>query len=256
MSGTKRNWAKNYQIVYSYYRTRNQAKKLKLSHRSFCEFLGISLGKREKWQKGQWPSAEDLNSLHNKLGFSYRWLITGEGDPFEEVPQGDADLEKIFDLKEDSGTKRGTELERNQCKIYSIPLRGFASCDINGWHGSLVFTVPVSLPQLTSDTIAVLADGDSMLPLGIGSGQICFCDPHLEAVHGDAVYVERVDGYCTIKQYMDKKHMPEGKVPEGYMLLRGWQNVEEDKPQKPFDFLIEKKIIKIVAPVVLIRRRL
>lgn len=52
--------------------------------RGFCDFLGISPGKRQKWSQGQWPSAEDLENLHDKLGFSYRWLITGEGEPFEE----------------------------------------------------------------------------------------------------------------------------------------------------------------------------
>ena len=60
--------------------------------RGFCDFLDISAGKREKWSKGQWPSAEDLEKLHDRLGFSYRWLITGEGDPFEEggtLPEAD-----------------------------------------------------------------------------------------------------------------------------------------------------------------------
>lgn len=238
MAGTKRNWSENYQLVYSYYCSKNQGKEIKLSQRSFCQFLGISLGKREKWQKGQWPSAEDLAKLHNKMGFSYRWLITGEGDPFEDFSYRDIDL------------------KRDQTKISSIPLYGFASCDISGWQGSIVFTVPVSLPQLTSDTIAVLVEGDSMVPAGIGSGQICFCDPNVEAIHGDAVYVKQKDGRCTIKQYMDQKYVPAGSVREGHMHLQGWRTSENGEPQKPFWLSIAYKHIEVIAPVILIRRRI
>lgn len=88
-------WHVNYQIVYNYFCSVAQAKGSKPTVRGFCDFLGISLGKRNKWSQGQWPSAEDLETLHDKLGFSYRWLITGEGNPFEEggtLPE--ADIEK------------------------------------------------------------------------------------------------------------------------------------------------------------------
>lgn len=43
--------------------------------------MNISTGKGDAWRQGQWPSAEDLAAIAEKLGFSYRWLVTGEGDP-------------------------------------------------------------------------------------------------------------------------------------------------------------------------------
>ena len=65
----------------------------------------------QKWSKGQWPSAEDLETIHDKLGFSYSWLVTGEGDPFEEsfipypTPDDTAELMNLrhenSDLKEE-----------------------------------------------------------------------------------------------------------------------------------------------------------
>jgi len=51
---------------------------------AFARFLGVSQGKMQAWEKGQIPKAEDLKMLHDKMGLSYHWLITGEGEPFEE----------------------------------------------------------------------------------------------------------------------------------------------------------------------------
>lgn len=84
---------------------------MKATNKTFCDFLNISTGKLQKWSKGQWPSAEDLETIHDKLGFSYSWLVTGEGDPFEEsfipypTPDDTAGLanlrHEVSDLKEE-----------------------------------------------------------------------------------------------------------------------------------------------------------
>lgn len=84
---------------------------MKATNKTFCGFLNISTGKLQKWSKGQWPSAEDLETIHDKLGFSYSWLVTGEGDPFEEsfipypTPDDTAELanlrHEVSDLKEE-----------------------------------------------------------------------------------------------------------------------------------------------------------
>lgn len=84
---------------------------MKATNKTFCDFLNISTGKLQKWAKGQWPSAEDLETIHDKLGFSYSWLVTGEGDPFEEsfipypTPDDTAELanlrHEVSDLKEE-----------------------------------------------------------------------------------------------------------------------------------------------------------
>lgn len=85
-------WHVKYELVFRHFCSIALSIGYKPTTRGFCEFLQISAGKREKWSKGQWPSAEDLEKLHDRLGFSYRWLITGEGDPFEEggtLPEAD-----------------------------------------------------------------------------------------------------------------------------------------------------------------------
>ena len=77
-------WHINYEMVYERFRSLADSKGFKANVRGFCDFLEISAGKRQKWSLGQWPSAEDLEKLHDRLGFSYRWLITGEGGDLPE----------------------------------------------------------------------------------------------------------------------------------------------------------------------------
>lgn len=96
-------WHVKYQLVYDYFCSVAGSKGFKPTVRGFCDFLEISPGKRQKWSQGQWPSAEDPETLHDKLGFSYRWLITGEGDPFEEggtLPEADTERKKAEDERQ------------------------------------------------------------------------------------------------------------------------------------------------------------
>ena len=69
--------------------------------RGFCAFLSISTGKNQKWAQGQWPSAEDIETIHDKLGFAYSWLVTGEGEPFEEsvIPSRQDDAGELANLR-------------------------------------------------------------------------------------------------------------------------------------------------------------
>ncbi len=51
---------------------------------ALSRFLGVSQGCMQAWERGQLPSAKDMLTMHKKLGFSYSWLISGEGEPFAE----------------------------------------------------------------------------------------------------------------------------------------------------------------------------
>lgn len=87
MVNNKRNWSKQYEIIYNIFCKKNHSNDNKPTIRGFCDLLGISLGKRQKWEAGQWPNADDLLVLHKKMGFSYEWLVTGEGDLFDTPQQ-------------------------------------------------------------------------------------------------------------------------------------------------------------------------
>lgn len=114
-----KSWHVKYELVYNYFCSVADLKGFKPSVRGFCDFLGISAGKRQKWSQGQWPSAEDLETLHDKLGFSYRWLITGEGDPFEEggtLPEADEEKRKADEQHRQRET-RLQELEQKNAEL-------------------------------------------------------------------------------------------------------------------------------------------
>ena len=80
-----------------------------------ARFLGMSQGKTQSWEKGQWPKAEDLRVLHQKMGFSYRWLVTGEGDPFDDelqpyLPESASESEPLTDKRTEALERENTQL--------------------------------------------------------------------------------------------------------------------------------------------------
>lgn len=79
----EQDWSEQYKIVWNIFLAHPQSVENGISRRCLSRYLGISSGKTQKWEAGQWPSAEDLSKLHDKLGLSYRWLVTGIGEPFD-----------------------------------------------------------------------------------------------------------------------------------------------------------------------------
>lgn len=77
MAFLKKDWSYKFEMVYKTFCSVAASKDMKATNKTFCGFLNISTGKLQKWSKGQWPSAEDLETIHDKLGFSYSWLVTG-----------------------------------------------------------------------------------------------------------------------------------------------------------------------------------
>lgn len=51
------------------------------------ELLNVSRNKWAAWKRGQRPSADDLEIISRKLGFSPVWLLLGEGEPTGGKPQ-------------------------------------------------------------------------------------------------------------------------------------------------------------------------
>lgn len=107
-------WLQQYKMVYNFFCSVALSKGFKPTLRGFCDCLGISMGKRQKWSQGQWPSAEDLETIHDKLGFSYRWLVTGEGDPFEDggTLPGDAKETAVLSLSRAQARLEDLEKEK------------------------------------------------------------------------------------------------------------------------------------------------
>lgn len=78
-----------FEIIYDYFYKNAGADGRQTSKLALSRLLGISQGKMQNWEKGQMPAAADIKTIHDKLGFSYDWLITGQGPQFENSVQAD-----------------------------------------------------------------------------------------------------------------------------------------------------------------------
>jgi len=193
--------------------------------------LGLSRNKWQTWSRGQKPNADDLAKIARNLGISAQWLLLGDGEPFDTASQ------------QDSPPVKGRPLK-------PVPMVGLASCGVEGWNKPMSIAVNASPIVLGDNTVAVVAAGESMVPAGIASGQICYCDPDQPVLAGDAVYIVRRDNMATIKLYLG-----EGERA-GWIRLQGWLDPDAIGLRKPFYVdLLESEIV-LIAPVIYERRRL
>ena len=78
------NFSQRFEIIYKKFSCWAKSDNRPYSKLAFSRYLDISQGRMQKWEAGQMPRPADLKIIHDKLGFSYSWLITGEGDPCAE----------------------------------------------------------------------------------------------------------------------------------------------------------------------------
>ncbi|WP_164928117.1 LexA family transcriptional regulator [Nitratidesulfovibrio vulgaris] len=225
-----KDWSQHYKMLCdiflkSEYVTHFGATKLGLAR---C--LGASQGKTQNWEKGQWPSASDLAVIAEKFGCSYRWLVTGEGDPFDH--------------------QQPPTMSAAPPRLRAVPMMGLASCGVEGWNQQTSIAVSASPLIMGEKMVAVVAAGESMVPAGIASGQICYCDPEQPVLEGDAVYVVRRDNMATIKMYLG-----EGERA-GYLRMQGWLDPDAQGVRRNFFIDVLRDQVVTIAPVIYVRRRL
>lgn len=169
------------------------------------------------------------------------WLYFGEGEMLASV----------------SAPTPATAQQFTPIKIASVPVLGFASCGVIGWSGEMTIPMSATAPHVGPQTIAVMASGESMIPAGIGHGHICFCEPDLEPLRGDIVYVRRHDELGTLKTFLGwglAAGVPE--ATKGELCLRGWTDRDEKGQQQELIITVDAVLVKTVAPVVFVRRRM
>ncbi len=222
--------------TFLFERIRLVSSKLAGSQENLGESLGIK-GRTfqgyltKKREDNLWPHLSQILKLYPQI--QRNWLFFGEGNMLEPIVEPIQETKPIVQQ--------------------AIPLQGFASCDVHGWHGSMSIQVTVSAPLWHDKILAVMASGESMLPAGIGHGQVCYCDPTLEPIEGDAVFVEQCENLSTIKLFCEREER-QGKE---FIKLKGWlDKTSEIAVQKDFYLSVLSSNIKCIAPVVYVRRRL
>ena len=100
-------FSQQFEIIYEKFSRWAKSDNRPSSKLAFSRYLDISQGRMQKWEAGQIPRPADLKIIHDKLGFSYSWLVTGEGEPDAEASApSHASADDVMTLK-----RRITELE-------------------------------------------------------------------------------------------------------------------------------------------------
>ena len=84
MSTPMNSFEEQFKIIYQKFADWATSEGFKPNRTAFARHIGVSQGCMQKWEKGQRPTAPHIKLIHDKLGFSYDWLITGEGEPMNE----------------------------------------------------------------------------------------------------------------------------------------------------------------------------
>jgi hypothetical protein len=138
-----------------------------------------------------------------------------------------------------------------------LPMLGLAYCGYEGWKTVMPISVSASPISLGARSFAVIIDGLSMRPEGLGPGMICYCDPDQAPLSGDAVYIgaSRAEGGSlgSIKQYLGAG--AEVGLPDGWLQVRGWRDPDNLNHQQSYVINIPPQQIVIVATVIYVRRR-
>lgn len=174
------------------------------------------------------PAAPALSRLSEHARLNINWFLTGNGPILID--------------------EKTSEPPRNE----ALAAIGFASCGINGWAGKMTHATVVTAPHLWPDMFCVIASGESMIPEGIGHGHYVFCAPNLPPVAGECVYVETTDGKGALKRFLGEKDI---KGTGAGIHLLGWLDRNSKGQQKSFEITISKELVKTLAPVVYIQRR-
>lgn len=77
------NFSQRFNLIYEKFCSMAKPLGLPASKIAFARFVNSTQGKMQAWEKGQMPAAADIKTIHDKLGFAYDWLISGDGPMFD-----------------------------------------------------------------------------------------------------------------------------------------------------------------------------
>lgn len=94
-----KNFSARFKIIYAKYCAIEIEANGRPSESALARFLEVSQTTVQRWKNSQIPSPESLKVIHDKLGFSYDWLISGEGEMFDEtaaiLAEKDAEIARL-----------------------------------------------------------------------------------------------------------------------------------------------------------------
>lgn len=252
-----------------------------LSRDAFEKKSGISKNSLGRYERDEMmPGGDVIALICTKCAVSPYWLLFDEG-PMQWGLTSEAASSEVLNSVQLEGRALTQELQESlaenrllrreradlEGKLLEkaidperdlvVSVLGLAECSMRGWElqSATSMFAPAPADIKVADGFAVIATGDSMVPAGILPGNVIFCNPVIMPLEGDIVYVERPDGYATIKLWQGKTK----RAGKEFIKLKGWLPANPDapdEPQKPYTDEFLKDQVKRVAVVVYIRRRL
>jgi transcriptional regulator with XRE-family HTH domain len=207
-----------------------------MSRKALAEALGVHPNTIARYERGDRPPAGDLLlAMREHLGISPLWILSGE-DPML-VDERKPDPPPIIQLP----WRRG-----DQPAAPPLPVTGLAECGLRGWYSEYRLAVVTARPRDLEDpeAFAVVAVGESMVPRGIRPGFLCLCSPAAALARETVVYVEKVDGSASLKEWLGEE--------AGFVILRGWLPPEDGR-QDSYEDRIARSTVRRLAPVVYIK---
>lgn len=98
-----KNFSPRYLTVYRKYSEIVARTGARCSESGLARFLDVSQTTSQRWKNGQIPDPISLKMIHDKLGFSYDWLIAGEGEVFDATVKSDLQLKNEPSLGKAAG---------------------------------------------------------------------------------------------------------------------------------------------------------
>lgn len=176
------------------------------SVRSCASKWGVPEGSLRQYLGGSEPGLEKVIAIAQAAGVSVEWLATGR---------------------------------------LAVPVVGLAACGLEGWYQERRLALTAKAPDGASPRcFAVIATGESMIPVGINPGDAVIVDAGVDAQAGQIALVELMDGSAAIKRF--------GGYDGEWALLEGWLP-PDDGPQRPYVDRRRRDQINRIIPMVAVQ---
>ena len=201
-------WKQQFEIIEQRAKDFFNAQGQDYSRAKLARLVGATAGKAQAWSTGQRPSADDLERISEKLGFSAEWLLLGKGDPL-----GGREMEmEIQRLRPHASPDRGclvvseegtTDIEGYVVGVHALTGAGSPASLLD--HDAL-FKICIPPDYYGSAITVFKVDGDSMEPL-IRRGAFVGIDTERTGLTAGQIYVVDIpnEGWTLKKVFNDPK---------------------------------------------------
>ncbi len=211
-----------------------------LSRDVFAAQFSVHRNTLAAWEKGLTaPDARFLEELCQKYKITPQWILLGEGSKDMDDESHPVWHEQSISLLALHGANSG------------MPIVSLLDMGTTGWCRKAKTAITAQRPAEFANNPHVFvtsAGCNSLQPEGIRQGFLCYCDPRNSAGQGDVVFIQLMDDKASLKLLTAHR--------ENWITLQAWYTNANGEPLNYFSEEVEIKNIKLLAPVIYVKRKL